>query len=158
MERSIAGRLLGGACNGSNCWDWKIIRNGSINIKKQENAVGTQQIFNPVIVDDVPEITPEDFKSHLGHITLIDVRRPEEFNGELSHIPGAKLITLGTDLDNFLSTHDKDDEIVFVCRSGARSGRATLQSRALGFSKSVNLQGGMVLWNERKYPIEKVRS
>jgi rhodanese-related sulfurtransferase len=67
---------------------------------------------------------------------------------------GVKLVTLGSDLDSFLLTHDKDDEIVFVCRSGARSGRATLQSLALGFSKSVNLQGGMLLWNERKYPVE----
>lgn len=120
--------------------------------------MGTKQIFSPVVVDDVPEITPDDFRVYLGKITLIDVRRPEEFTGELSHIPGAKLITLGPDLDSFLSTHDKDDEIVFVCRSGARSGRATLQSRALGFSKSVNLQGGMLLWNERNYPITNQRA
>jgi rhodanese-related sulfurtransferase len=114
----------------------------------------TNRIFNPITVDDVPEITPEVFRSHIGTITLIDVRRPDEFNAELSHIKGAKLITLGPDLDKFLNTHPKEDEIVFVCRSGARSGRATLQSIALGFYKSVNLQGGMILWNERKYPIE----
>lgn len=114
----------------------------------------TTRIFKPAIIDDVPEITPEVFREHKGAITLIDVRRPDEFNGELSHIPGAKLVTLGPDLENFLNTHPKDDEIVFVCRSGARSGRATLQSIALGFSKSVNLQGGMILWNERKYPVE----
>lgn len=111
-----------------------------------------KRIFSPEIVDDVPEITPEEFKPHIGKVTLIDVRREDEFNGELSHIPGARLITIGPDLDKFLSTHDRDDEIVFVCRSGARSGRATLQSHSLGFSKAVNLQGGMILWNERKFP------
>lgn len=116
--------------------------------------MGTKQIFNPKIVDDVPEITPDEFKNYIGKVTLIDVRRPEEFNGELSHIPGAKLITLGPDLDAFLHSHNKKDEIVFVCRSGSRSGRATLQSRAMGFSKSVNLQGGMLLWNQQKYPTE----
>lgn len=114
-----------------------------------------KQLFSPVIVDDVHEIPPEALKNHLGQVTMIDVRRTEEFNGELSHIPGAKLVTLGPDLDAFLKTHDKDDEIVFVCRSGARSGRATLQGRALGFSKCVNLQGGMILWNERRFPTEK---
>ena len=113
-----------------------------------------KQIFNPKIVDDVPEITPSEFTSYIGKVTLIDVRRPEEFNGELSHIPGAKLIPLGPDLDSFLHSHDRNDEIVFVCRSGARSGRATLQSRAMGFLKSVNLQGGMLLWNHQKYPTE----
>lgn len=114
----------------------------------------TKQIFSPTVVDDVPEITPEEFKTHLGKVTLIDVRRPEEFNGELAHIPGSKLVTLGPELDEFLKTHNKEDEVVFVCRSGARSGRATLQGRAMGLSKCVNLQGGMLLWNEKKFPIE----
>lgn len=111
-------------------------------------------VFNPKIVDDVPEITPEELHTCGEKVTLIDVRRPDEFTGELSHIPGSKLITLGPDLDSFLKTHDKEDEIVFVCRSGARSGRATLQSRAQGFTRTVNLQGGMLLWNERKFPIQ----
>ncbi len=123
--------------------------------KIEELIVGNKQIFSPKMVDEVPEIAPDEFKGHIGKITLIDVRRPDEFDGELSHIPGAKLITLGPNLDAFFHTHDKDDEIVFVCRSGARSGRATLQGRSLGFSKCVNLQGGMLLWNERKYPVEK---
>jgi hydroxyacylglutathione hydrolase len=113
-----------------------------------------KQIFKPLLVDDVPEITPEDLKAHLSEVTLIDVRRPDEFTGELAHIAGSKLVTLGPDLDRFLASHNKDDEIVFICRSGARSGRATLQARALGFSKSVNLQGGMLLWNQRKYAVE----
>ena len=116
-----------------------------------------KQIFNPKVVDDVPEITPEELKNYMGKVTLIDVRRPEEFTGELAHIPGSKLVTLGPQLDEFLKTHDKEDEVVFVCRSGARSGRATLQGRAMGFLKCVNLQGGMLLWNEKKYPTEGVR-
>lgn len=119
--------------------------------------MGVKQIFKPKIVDDVPEITPEELKEHLEMVTLIDVRRPDEFNGELSHIPGAKLITLGPELDTFFKMHDRGDEVVFVCRSGARSGRATLQGRDLGFSKCVNLQGGMLLWNERQFPVAKTK-
>lgn len=114
-----------------------------------------KQIFSPKIVDDVPEITPSELLEHMNEVTLIDVRRVDEYNGELAHIPDSRLITLGPELDAFLQSQDKDDEIVFICRSGARSGRATLQSRALGFSKAVNLQGGMILWNECKYPIER---
>ncbi|MBL7543167.1 MAG: rhodanese-like domain-containing protein [Bdellovibrionaceae bacterium] len=114
-----------------------------------------KQIFNATIVDDVPEINPEDLKNHIDQALLIDVRRPDEFNGELSHIERAKLITLGPELDAFFQNHDRDDEIVFICRSGARSGRATLQGRSLGFSKCVNLKGGMLLWNEKKFPTAK---
>jgi rhodanese-related sulfurtransferase len=114
----------------------------------------SKQIFSPKMIDGVPEIIPEELKTHLGKVTLIDVRRPEEFNGELAHIPGSKLVTLGPDLDEFFKTHSQEDEVVFVCRSGARSGRATLQGRSMGFSKCVNLQGGMILWNQKKFPIE----
>lgn len=115
----------------------------------------TKKKFTPSIVDEVPEITPDEFKTHLGKVTLIDVRRPEEFNGELAHIPGSKLVTLGPELDEFLKSHDLEDEVVFVCRSGARSGRATLQARAMGLSKCVNLQGGMILWHQKKFPTER---
>lgn len=114
----------------------------------------TKQIFSPTVVAEIPEITPEDLRAHLGKVTLIDVRRSDEFNGELSHIPGARLVTLGPELDKFLSAHDKNDEVVFVCRSGTRSGSATLQARTIGFSKCVNLQGGMQLWNQKKLPTE----
>lgn len=116
--------------------------------------MGKSQIFKPKIVDDVPEITPDEFRAYIGKVTLIDVRRPDEFNGELAHIPGSKLVTLGPDLDAFFKSHNKEDEVVFVCRSGARSGRATLQGRAMGFSNCVNLQGGMLLWNQKKFPTE----
>lgn len=116
--------------------------------------MGIKKIFAAQIVDDVPEITAEELKANLGHVTLIDVRRSDEFNGELAHIPSSKLVTLGPELDAFLKSHNKEDEIVFVCRSGARSGRATLQGRSMGFANCVNLQGGMLLWNQKKFPTE----
>ncbi len=111
-----------------------------------------ETLLKPTLNGDIHEVTPEEVKQHMHLLTLVDVRTSNEFDGELSHIPGAKLITLGPDLDSFLQTHDKEDEIVFICRSGARSGRVTLQSRAFGFTKTVNLQGGMVLWNTRNFP------
>lgn len=107
------------------------------------------------INNGVPEITPEQLLSLIGQVTLIDVRSPEEFQGELSHIEGAQLFMSGPDLDAFLDQHDKNEAIVFVCRSGARSGRATLASRERGYINTVNLQGGMLLWNQKKLPTAK---
>lgn len=112
--------------------------------------------LNPQTNGGVPEIAPGDLLPHYGNVTLVDVRRPDEYEGELSHIPGAKLATLGPELDAFLKSQSRDSEIVFVCRSGARSAQATAQGLGLGFSKSVNLRGGMLLWNELKYPVAKV--
>lgn len=115
-------------------------------------------LFTVQINEGVPEITPEQLFSHLGQVTLIDVRRPDEYTGELSHIQGARLVTLGPDLDTFLDLHDKSDHVVFICRSGARSGRATVASRERGYTNTFNLQGGMLLWNQKQLPTVGGRS
>lgn len=105
------------------------------------------------IVDSIREVQPGQVQSHLGKVQLVDVRTPEEFVGELGHIEGAKLVTLGKDLEDFLAKGDRDAEIVFVCRSGGRSGQATKLSQDLGYKKSMNLRGGMTLWNQLQLPI-----
>lgn len=110
------------------------------------------RVLRPQIVDGIPEVTCEDVFEHSKQIHLIDVRRHDEFNAELKHVDGAKLVTLGEDLTSYLKTLDKNQEIAFICRSGGRSGNATAESIKLGFSKTVNMAGGMILWNEKKLP------
>lgn len=109
--------------------------------------------LRPQTVDGIPEVTNEDVYKHKRQIRLIDVRRPDEFNGEYGHIEGAELVTLGEELTNWLATNDKNQEIAFICRSGGRSGNATLESQKFGFTKTVNMTGGMIMWNEKKLPI-----
>lgn len=114
--------------------------------------------LHPQVVDGTPEITVEDLFNHLSDvknkkIRLIDVRRPDEYNNELGHIEGTELITLGPDLTNFLEKSDRSEEIVFVCRSGGRSGTATVESIKLGYKFTINMAGGMIRWNEKKQPV-----
>lgn len=94
---------------------------------------------------------PDDLKGY----TLIDVRRPDEFNGELGHIEGAILKTLGDELSHFLKSESKNKKILFICRSGNRSGQATLEAMSLGFTDVFNMEGGMIYWNEKKFPVKK---
>lgn len=42
--------------------------------------------------------------------------------------------------------------LAIVCRSGARSGKATLLLESMGFVRVVSLQGGMVAWNREGLP------
>ena len=105
------------------------------------------------INNGIPEVKPQNLKDHVKDLTVVDVRRPEEFIGELGHIEGAKLITLGNDLVQFLQNGDREKEIIFVCKSGGRSGQATAFSQELGYKNTANMIGGMILWNELKYPI-----
>jgi glyoxylase-like metal-dependent hydrolase (beta-lactamase superfamily II)/rhodanese-related sulfurtransferase len=118
------------------------------------------RFLHPQVIDGVPEVTVETVFSHredvsTGGLKLIDVRRPDEFVGELGHIEGSTLVTLGPDLEKFLANGNREQEIVFVCRSGARSGNATLESLRLGYKKTANMTGGMIQWNEKKLPVER---
>ncbi len=95
----------------------------------------------------------------LKNFMLIDVRRPDEFNGELGHIDGAQLVTLGPDLDLFLNEKSKsgqfNQKILFICRSGVRSANATIKAMQLGFKEVYNMEGGMIAWNEKKFETSK---
>lgn len=104
----------------------------------------------------IPEIEVMEVQQCAETLKLIDVRRSEEFNNELGHIKGSKLYTLGPDLEEFLQSHkNKDEYIVFICRSGARSGNATLYARELGFTNVFNMTGGMIRWNDFHLPVSR---
>lgn len=130
--------------------------------KKIQEAVPANQhcglpatLFIPDNVGNVPLFTPEFLMKNLGHVEVIDVRGLDEFNSELGHIPNSELITMGADLDKKLSSENKNKEIVFVCRSGKRSGDVVKLALSKGFKKVYNLQGGMIKWNEMHFPIER---
>ncbi len=75
-------------------------------------------------------------------IHIIDVREPYEFEEE--HIQQAKLIPLGQ-IQNKISSIKKDKPVVFVCRSGARSGMACMFASKQGY-ETYNMDGGMMSW------------
>lgn len=102
---------------------------------------------------NVEDVDPKELWDRRGEVMIIDVRRPDEFTGELGHIPGAQLIVLDT-LPGRLHELPKEETIVFVCRSGGRSGRATAFAKAQGFEKVYNMKGGMLLWNEMNLQVE----
>jgi rhodanese-related sulfurtransferase len=84
---------------------------------------------------------------------LLDVREPHEFKD--GHIPGARLVPLG-DLAKRLSDLPTDREILVVCRSGNRSGRAAKQLTKARLN-AVNVRGGMISWQRAGYPVRKGR-
>lgn len=101
----------------------------------------------------VEDIDPKELWEKRDQVAIIDVRRPEEFTGELGHIPGAKLIVLDT-LPDHMDEIPKDKTIVFVCRSGGRSGRAVAFAHEEGLTSAYNMKGGMLLWNDLKMQVE----
>jgi rhodanese-related sulfurtransferase len=104
-------------------------------------------------VPGVLDVDPKEVWAQRGDLTIIDVRRPDEFTGELGHVPGAEHIVLDT-LPQFLDQIPKDGTVVFVCRSGGRSARASAFVRQHGWSNTLNMRGGMLLWNELGMEVE----
>ncbi|MBX3018924.1 MAG: MBL fold metallo-hydrolase [Bdellovibrionaceae bacterium] len=111
--------------------------------------------IHPSMNDGLPEVSVQKVHEALGKVRLIDVRNPDEFNNELGHIQGAELIPLGPALTRFLENGERSQEIVFVCRSGGRSGQATTESIKQGYKFTSNMVGGMLQWNDLKYRTEK---
>ena len=105
--------------------------------------------------EGVPEVTPVHTLELSPKVRIIDVRRSEEFTGELGHVKGAELVTLETEFMSKLGSWSVDDTYVFVCRSGGRSAHATMVALTKGFKKVYNMEGGMLRWNAEKLPTEK---
>lgn len=106
-------------------------------------------------LEGIATISPEALYNKSGPFKIIDVRGADEFNNELGHIPGAELATLGHPLEETLKRQDLEKDIVFVCRSGKRSAEATRIAMENGFKNVYNLEGGMLKWNELRFPFER---
>ena len=103
------------------------------------------------------EVLPEWLDENRNRIHIIDVRDPDEFNGILGHIEGARLIPLNQLRDHCLAL-TKDKPVVAVCRSGGRSARAVAILEEAGFKQVANLAGGMVHWRSLGLPVVDERT
>ena len=96
-------------------------------------------------------ISVEEVKKRLDageSLHLVDVREPHEhadFN------IGGLLLPLGRvqqmDIDDIEPL--KNEEVIVYCRSGNRSGMASMMLESAGFTNVKNLTGGMLAWQER---------
>jgi len=75
-------------------------------------------------------------------LNIIDVRELDEVAA--GKIPGAVNIPLGL-VEFRMHELDKANEYIMVCRSGARSSRATQFLESYGFNV-INMAGGMLTW------------
>lgn len=76
-------------------------------------------------------------------LNIIDVREPVEV--AQGKIPTAVNMPLGL-LEFRMHELDKSKEYIMVCRSGGRSGQATLFLESQGYNVT-NMTGGMLAWN-----------
>ena len=95
-------------------------------------------------------ISAEELKQKIAEgqkVNLLDVREPDErteFNIGGVFIPLGDIMTMRIDdIEEF-----KNEEIICYCRSGKRSMQASMMLETMGFTNLVNLDGGMIAWQE----------
>ncbi|WP_018467898.1 rhodanese-like domain-containing protein [Calidithermus timidus] len=98
------------------------------------------------------DITPQQAQKLLEEqVLFVDVREAEEFAD--SRIPGAKLVPL-SEFAGRAGELSKDEPLVLYCRSGGRSAQAAAWLAAKGYTKVLNLEGGILAWYRAGLPLD----
>lgn len=96
------------------------------------------------------QLTPSQLRLWLddpqrSNPVLIDVREPWEFDA--AHINGAIPMPMRSVTARYLEL-EREGELVFICRSGARSYQVGMFLEQAGFTRVNNLYGGMIAWSQ----------
>ena len=100
------------------------------------------------------EITAVVLKQRLDRgepLRIVDVREPNEY--QINRLAGSLLIPLG-ELPRRYAELDPGEELIMLCKSGARSGRAADYLRSVGFKRVLNLKGGILDWIDKVDPTQ----
>ena len=76
-------------------------------------------------------------------VRVIDVRQMNEIAA--GTVPRAEAVPLHT-LPIKVNELNREEKLVFICRSGARSAQACMFLQQQGFENVFNLRGGMIGW------------
>ena len=102
-------------------------------------------------------VSPSEFQKAVKEkgVQVLDVRTPEEYDE--GFISGAVLANWNdqTSFQQGIADLDKTQTVYIYCKSGRRSAAAQEWMLANGFTKVVNLEGGILAWNEAGLPTEK---
>jgi rhodanese-related sulfurtransferase/transcriptional regulator with XRE-family HTH domain len=97
-------------------------------------------------------IGPRDAEALManGGLDIVDVREPREW--ATGHVPGARLVPLGT-LRADVGAAGLSGKVLFVCASGGRSMTAAKLAEAHGLTDVYSLDGGTSGWAAERLPI-----
>lgn len=105
----------------------------------------TAAIINMDVSEFADVITNQD-------VVILDVRTPAEFaSGRI-----ANSINIDAESENFeaeIQELDKTKTYAVYCRSGRRSGVATVTMANAGFTSLYNMNGGTIDWTNSDFPL-----
>jgi len=101
------------------------------------------EICSADVMAQVQRLSPAELRELFGKVAIVDVRSPKEFGA--SHLPGAVNIPVG-EVQQRLAEIPRDQPVVFICRSGARSMTASAIATRAGLANVAHLEGGLLGW------------
>ena len=121
-----------------------------------ENVVGYLEEGMPawfregLPAEHVPQVTVQDLRREIGHLQVIDVRQPGEY--QQGHIAQAALKPLPK-LTALLGDLDRAAPLAVHCKSGYRSAIAASLLKREGFATVMNVIGGIDAWTACSLPV-----
>lgn len=105
----------------------------------------------------IQQIEPQQLMQQIQNeevLTIIDVRTENEYSQ--GHIKGA----INIPYDQLLKEQSKiiaykDQQVIIYCHSGRRAAIAENTLETLEFTKIIDLNGHMLLWDQLQYPLVK---
>jgi rhodanese-related sulfurtransferase len=95
---------------------------------------------------NIKEIEASELASRLAggnDLQIIDVREMREISA--GTIPGATAMPMAS-IPMRLNELERNKDLVFICRSGARSAQVCMFLQQQGFDNVINLRHGMMGW------------
>jgi rhodanese-related sulfurtransferase len=111
-------------------------------------------LWNGVKEIDAPQLA-QWLDEQAESLRVIDVRQMPEIAA--GTVPGAEAVPLHT-LPLKLNELRREEKLVLVCRSGARSAQACMFLAQQGFDNVYNLRGGMMAWAQTGLAIGPVQA
>jgi rhodanese-related sulfurtransferase len=99
-------------------------------------------------------IDPRELKHRVEEVTVVDVRTPGEYGSV--HVPASRnlpLDELDGHLDAIRDAVDNGEQVVLLCRSGARAHQAQEKLVAAGLPELPIVEGGLMAWQQADGPV-----
>jgi rhodanese-related sulfurtransferase len=94
-------------------------------------------------------IPSQELKAMLGNsnLTLIDVRRKDDYAADQSAIPGATWLD-PAEINNWCNTLPNDQEVILYCVRGGAVSNSVVEALQTQGLKARFIEGGITAWKE----------
>ena len=113
------------------------------------------QSTTDIPINNVDVNTARDLVTQDETVIVLDVRTPEEY--AIGHIEGALNINIAeADFSKRVSKLDRDKTYIIHCSANVKNGRSAKSLEIMssfGFDKLLNMEGGIIAWEQSGYPL-----